>query len=207
MNSESRWRRCSRPNCLTSFLGGEIKQAVITEQEHFWVIIVVFFSRHDRYFPLIPLSTHPSIHPSAHPSIPAGALEETKDRGYSVLRGGSPPFFIWREDTSLIISPVTATNYCWLPGSASTSPRMNGQTQASLSLFFTRLSSRCLFLFLLILPPPDIEVARPDTQPLVRTPSLDGRRFELRLIHVLDFENQEFHWEGFHSGLGVRKWT
>ena len=124
-------------------------------------------------------SIHPSICPSVRPSIPAGALEETKDRGYSVLRGGSPPFFIWREDTSLIISPVTATNYCWLPGSASTSPRMNGQTQASLSLFFTRLSSRCLFFFysfyLRRLHSTDMEVARPDTQPLVQTASQDGR--------------------------------
>ena len=52
------------------FFGGEIKQAVITEQEHFWVIIVFFFTDMIDIFrsSLCP-PIHPSIHPSIHPFV------------------------------------------------------------------------------------------------------------------------------------------
>lgn len=100
------------------------------EQEHFWVMIVIFLWLTTWWT----FSAHPSVHTSIHLSIPAGALEETKDREDSVLRVGSPPFYLKGRHKPYYL-PVTATNYCWLPGSASASTRMNGQTQASLSFY------------------------------------------------------------------------
>lgn len=74
-----------------------------------------------------------SLFPYIHPYL-QGPSRKQKTEKILVLKGGSPPFYLKGRHKPYYL-PVTATNYCWLPGSASTSTRMNGQTQASLSFY------------------------------------------------------------------------
>lgn len=68
-----------------------------------------------------------------HPSIPAGALEETKDREDSVLRGGSPPFYL-KGKTQALLSPCDSHKLLLAPR-LGIHIHMHEWTDTSLSLF------------------------------------------------------------------------
>lgn len=115
--------------------------------EHFWVMIgICWGQQRDGHFPLIP----PSILPSIHPYL-QGPLRKQKTDRIVVLRGGSPPFYLKGRHKPYYLS-VTATNYCWLPGSASTS-NMHEWTDTSLSLFLQGppLAPSVFYLFFIYL--------------------------------------------------------
>lgn len=156
INKLQKWQKCFHPQNLTCASYSlqpfrEMKWPVIVPHKFGWTGT---FLGNDSYFSAANNMMdifRSSLCPYIHPSIPAGALEETKDREDSVLRGGSPPFYLKGRHKPYYL-PVTATNYCWLPGSASTSTCMNGQTQAALSFYkallllprsFTHSASTC----------------------------------------------------------------
>lgn len=76
-----------------------------------------------------------SIPPSVHPYLQGPLRKETKDREDSCFKRRISTFFIWREDTSLIISLWQPQITAGSPAQHPPSTRMNEQTQASLSFY------------------------------------------------------------------------
>lgn len=191
----------SRPKsdmCFIQFTSfREIKWPVIMQHKFSWTGT---FLGNDSYLPRLTtwwtFSAHPSVHTSIHLYL-QGPLRKQKTERILVLRGGSPPFYLKGRHKPYYL-PVTATNYCWLPGSASTFTCMNGQTQVSLSFYkdlllhpltfthsvstsFTPLTPRCLIWQQLL---------------LQTAPKVEHLRLRLRigpnwlcLVSILDFEN------------------
>lgn len=126
----------------------------IQAQEHFWLMIAIFPRKPMTWWTF---SARPPVHTPIHPYLLRPSRKQ-KDREDSVLRGGSPPFLIWGGRHKAYYLPVTATNYCWLPSSASSSTRMNGQTQASLSLSLSPVVAYYSFR-VYVLQPSDVKVA------------------------------------------------
>lgn len=135
-----KWQSSSPPQNLTCVacslqLFWEMKRPLIVKDKFSQTGT---FLGNDSYLPGLTtwwtFSAHPSVHISIHPYL-QGPIKETKDREDSCLKRRISTFFYLKGRHKPYYPPVTATNYCWLPGSASTSTCMNGQTQTSLSFY------------------------------------------------------------------------